>query len=120
MKAINELPEKGKFVVLFKSDHCPHCKKMEKLLRQVEKNKALNKELGFFSINISKQQDIAEKYNVRSVPLTVFINGKKIIGQELGAVSIKAVEMQINDLLKDGEFIKSIKRLFGSFKAQNR
>ena len=112
MKAIKDMPENGKFVVLFKSDHCPHCKTMERVLKQVEK-KGLNKDIEFYSINISKQQSVAEKYNVRSVPLTVFINGKKVVGQELGAVSAKAVEMQLEDLKKDGELIKSVKRLLG-------
>ncbi|WP_022670281.1 thioredoxin family protein [Hippea alviniae] len=112
MKQIKELPENGKFVVLFTSDHCPHCKKMEKNLKQIEK-KYQEKGIEFYTINISRNQEIALKYNIMSVPFTVFMNGKKLVGKEAGAVSIKAIELELEELIKDGEFVKKIKRLFG-------
>jgi thioredoxin 1 len=112
MRRINDLPDKGKFVVLFTSDHCPHCKKMEKILRNIEK-KYVSMGIEFYEINISKNQEAATKYSIMSVPLIVFMNGKKLVGKETGAVSQRAVEMELSDLLKDGEIWKKIKNIFG-------
>ncbi len=111
MKSINAIPEEGKFVLMFSSNHCPYCKQMEKTLKQVEKEYS-QKGISFFVLNISNNTEIAEKYSIRSTPQTFFVHGKKLVGQELGAVSKKAVEMQLDDLVKDGEFIKKLKRFF--------
>ncbi len=112
MKSAKELPEKGKFVALFVSDHCPHCKTLQRTMKQVEKKYA-DREIEFFIINISKNHKIAEKYGIRSVPFTVFMNGKKLVGKEMGDVSQRTIEINIEDLLKDGELIKKIKKIFG-------
>ncbi len=113
MKNIKTPPENnsGKYVLMFSSNHCPYCKKMEKILKQVEKNYT-QKGIEFFNLNISNNPDITDRFNIRSTPQTFFMHGKRVIGSEMGAVSTKAVEMQLNDLVKSGEFLKKIKGLF--------
>ncbi len=113
MKSVKDLPQKaGKYVLIFVSNHCPYCRQMEKLLKQLEKEYA-PKGIEFYQLNISTSPNIAEKYNIMSTPLTYFMNGKTVVGKELGAVSKKTVEMNLEELLKAGEFVKKIKRLFG-------
>ncbi|AEA34568.1 thioredoxin family protein [Hippea maritima] len=113
MKSIKELPEtKGKYVLMFVSNHCPYCRQMEKLMKQIEKD-YLDKGIEFYVLNISSNPEIATKYNIMSTPLTYFMNGKEVVGKEMGAVSKRAVELELEELLKAGEFIKKIKKLFG-------
>jgi len=113
MKNVKDLPEtKGKYVLMFVSNHCPYCKQMEKLLKEMEKEYA-PKGIEFYVLNISSNPEIAAKYNIMSTPLTYFMNGKTVVGKELGAVSKRTVELELEELLKAGELIKKIKRLFG-------
>ena len=113
MKTINRLPEtEGKYVLMFVSNHCPYCKQMEKLLKQMEKDYA-SKGIEFYVLNISNNPEIAQRYNIMSTPLIYFMNGKSVVGKELGAVSKRTVELELEELLKAGEFIKKIKKLFG-------
>ncbi len=113
MKNINAIPDfkDEKYVLMFTSNHCPYCKEMEKIIKGIEK-KYIEKGIEFFNINISNNLDIAEKYGIRSTPQTFFMHGKNTIGREIGAVSERAVEMQLDDLLKAGEFMKKIKGFF--------
>ncbi len=113
MKNIKNPPvdKDGKYVLIFTSNHCPYCRKMEKILKQIEKKYA-QKDIEFFNINISNNMELAEKYNIKSTPQTFFMHGNKVVGSEMGAVSTKAVEMQLEDLLKSGELLKKIKGLF--------
>ncbi len=113
MKTINKLPEtKGKYVLMFVSNNCPYCKQMEKLLKQMEKD-YVSKGIDFYVLNISNNPEIAQRYNIMSTPLIYFMNGKTVVGKELGAVSKRTVELELEELLKAGEFIKKIKKLFG-------
>ena len=113
MKTINKLPEtKGKYVLMFVSNNCPYCKQMEKLLKQMEKD-YVSKGIDFYVLNISNNPEIAQRYNIMSTPLIYFMNGKTVVGKELGAVSKRTVELELYELLKAGEFIKKIKKLLG-------
>jgi len=113
MKTVRELPEKdGKYVLMFVSNNCPYCKQMEKLLKQIEKN-YINKGIEFYVLNISTVPEIAQKYNIMSTPLTYFMHGKTVVGKELGAVSKRTVELELEELLKTGEWVKKIKKIFG-------
>ncbi len=113
MKNIKTPPDSkdDKYVLIFTSNHCPYCKKMEKTLKQIEKNYT-QKGIEFFNLNISNNPDVADKFNIRSTPQTFFMHGKRVVGNEMGAVSTRAVEMQLDDLLKSGELLKRIAGLF--------
>jgi thioredoxin 1 len=112
MKNIKTPPNEGKYVVMFTSNHCPYCKEMEKVIAKIEKNYT-EESISFYEINISQNPEIAEKYGIRSTPATFFMNAQKMVGHEIGAVSERAIEMQLSDLIKDGRFIKALKNLFG-------
>ncbi len=113
MKSIKDLPEtKGKYVLMFVSNHCPYCRQMEKLMKQIEKDYS-DKGIEFYVLNISSNPEIATRYNIMSTPLTYFMNGKEVVGKEMGAVSKRAVELELEELLKAGELLKKIKKIFG-------
>ena len=113
MKKVRDLPEtKGKYVLMFVSNHCPYCKQMEKILREMEKE-YLSKGIEFYVLNVSSNPEIAAKYNIMSTPLTYFMNGKTVVGKELGVVSKRTVELELEELLRAGEFLKKIKKIFG-------
>ncbi len=59
---------KGKSVVVFSSDNCPVCKRMEPVLSSVVHEISGVK---FCSVNTDASADLAQKFNVRSVPATI-------------------------------------------------
>lgn len=73
--------ENKKVFLVFNADWCRYCLKMEKETFQNPTVIAyVNRNFVPVSVNSDKQQDIAEKYNVRGLPSTWFIaeNGERI------------------------------------------
>lgn len=72
--------------VVFTAPWCSFCESMEKVCEGVEK---LCPQVRFFKVDIDENPEISEKYEVRSVPSTIFFKGKDMKGRKTGLMSKK-------------------------------
>jgi thioredoxin 1 len=86
------IPEKGKVLVDFYADWCGPCKAMKPTL---EKFKESSK-VPLLEINVDTENDIAQKYGIRSIPCFVVIEDKKETARKIGMQSVD----QLIDLVK--------------------
>ncbi|MDR2462051.1 MAG: thioredoxin [Mycoplasmataceae bacterium] len=76
--------EKNTWVVDFYADWCGPCKMLSPIFENVAKKYP---KINFTKINVDESNDIAEKYNVLSIPtIIVFKDGKKY-SQHVGFIS---------------------------------
>ncbi len=68
-------------VVDFYADWCGPCKMLSPILEQLEKE---NDDVEFFKINIDENPDIAEQYEVMSIPNVGLFKGGKLIDRSVG------------------------------------
>jgi len=72
----NEKISSGATVVDFYADWCGPCKRLTPVLEQIAD---LNSDINVFKVNVDDCNDIASKYNVRSIPYLVFFkDGEKV------------------------------------------
>ena len=76
-------------VVDFFADWCGPCKMLAPVLEQLERD---NDEVEFFKINIDENPEIAEQYEVMSIPNVGFFKGGELVDRSVGFKS--ADEMQ--------------------------
>lgn len=76
-------------VVDFFADWCGPCKMLAPVLEQLERD---NDEVEFFKINIDENPEIAEQYEVMSIPNVGFFKGGELVDRSVGFKS--AEEMQ--------------------------
>lgn len=75
------LVKKHAHVVQFFSPTCIHCKKMEKVL---DKLSNIYESVNFGAIDISKDMNLAKKYDVKSVPTIIFLKQGEMIQKVIG------------------------------------
>ena len=70
------LKENKKVLVDFNADWCGPCKMVGPILEKMSEE---NDKVKFVSVNIDDEEELAEKYNVFSIPcLVVFQNGEEV------------------------------------------
>jgi thioredoxin 1 len=70
------LKSENPVLVDFYADWCGPCKMLSPILEQLENE---NDEFEFFKINIDENQDVAEQYEVFSIPnVVIFKNGEAV------------------------------------------
>ena len=71
-KMNNKINQGGIMKVLdFYADWCGPCQMLKPILEEVEKE---HPDVEFVKVNIDEQQEMAEKYEVMSIPTLVFLN----------------------------------------------
>lgn len=75
------LVKKNACVVEFFSATCIHCKKMERVL---DKLSNVYESVNFGAIDISKDMNLAQRYDVRSVPTIIFLKQGEMIQKVIG------------------------------------
>ena len=90
--------KKGLVFVDFFAEWCMPCFMMGPIIDDIaEKFKG---KIKFGKVNVGESQELAQKYNVSSIPnLTIFKNGK-VINQFIGSLSEDELEEKLNSLLK--------------------
>jgi len=94
----NEFIKKGLVFIDFFAEWCMPCVMMGPIIDDIaEKFKG---KIKFGKVNVGESQELAQKYNVSSIPnLTIFRNGK-VINQFVGSMSEDELEEKLNSLLK--------------------
>ena len=82
-------------VLKFSATWCGPCRVLANTLKDVE---------GITNIDIDKEMETARKYNVRSVPLLVFLKDGVEVHRQTGAIPLQ----QYNQILDEVKFSKEI------------
>ena len=69
------------FVLIFVSKFCPHCKTIEKLVKNIEKE---YKDVTFYFVKSEESTKLLRKFNIRGFPTSLFIKEDKIIRTMIG------------------------------------
>jgi len=70
--------------VLFGGDHCPWCHKQKEVLLKDSVVDALSEYIVCY-VDVSEEKDIASKYRIRSIPVSIVLDsGERIVKKEVG------------------------------------
>lgn len=90
--------EKEKPVLVeFYAPWCAPCHALEPVLENVHKN--LNSKLNFVKVNINESPDIANKYQVLSIPTILIFKKGEISGTIMGVSDENQIIKKIEDLI---------------------
>ncbi len=80
-------------VVDFYADWCGPCQTMSPLVKEVAQK--LQGKARVIKINIDKNESVAQRYNIRSVPtFLIFKNGKEL-WRHSGTIDVRSLERQV-------------------------
>ena len=83
-----------KVLVDFNADWCGPCKMLKPIIEEISNE---NDNIKIISVNIDKEDELAEEYNVSSIPcLILFKNGKEI-KRNVGFISKDDIESIIGE-----------------------
>lgn len=85
-------------VVEYTSPVCSHCRAMQDIWSRLEESYAGR--LSFRQIDITKDEEAAERYHVMSVPTFLFIRNGKVRERLTGEVHPLILEQAVNKLLE--------------------
>lgn len=88
--------KKPVFVFLF-NPSCPHCHAMMPIVDSIFK---YNSNINLVKVDITKANDIAQKFNISGVPTFIVIKNSKVIGKFIGQMSKVEFEEKLNKLIK--------------------
>lgn len=101
MKAIKNNNDiiKGKNILLFATPNCKPCKNMKQVLEQLEKDHLSSAEINFYFIDATTNTKLASKYNIKSVPTTIFKNDDDIKDRFAGFIDNADLENKLINLI---------------------
>lgn len=79
-------------ILYFTAAWCPSCQNMAPAINQLEKNSQFQVR----KVDVDYDAALTERYNVRSVPTTMIMNGGEIIKQKAGAMSYEQLVNFVN------------------------
>ncbi len=85
---------KGNVIVDFYADWCGPCKMMEP---QFKKAAESSTEIKFGKINVDGSEDIASRFDVMSIPTTIFFKDGEIVERHTGAMTAAMIERKAKD-----------------------
>ncbi len=84
-------------IIDFYADWCGPCKAFNPVLQKVAKDFAGKAVVG--KINIDNSQNLAKKYDVKSIPTVLFFKDGKLVGKSNGAQTYGNLTKNIDSLL---------------------
>ena len=75
---------------------CGPCKQMEKIIQEVVNE---NKKVKLVKVNVDEQSDVANKYNVSSIPTLVFLKQDSEVNRIIGMTDKSKIVEKINRAL---------------------
>lgn len=98
-KAFQTLLEDHEFVLLnFSTEWCLPCRKMVPVLSSLESD--LASKIKFSSIDMDRNPDIAEKFQVRSIPTILVLKDGLELYRSVGFVEYDDLNAQLNEILE--------------------
>ena len=83
---------KGKLMVKFGADWCAPCKMMDKTIANLNSDIQIR----IVKVDIENSPELAQKYNVSSIPYTLFLNNGEIKEKMVGIIKDKDLINIIN------------------------
>jgi len=97
-REFNTLVQSDKpFVIDFYADWCGPCQTLMPTINKLASE--YSDEVEIVKVNIDNQQDIAQKFNVRSIPTLFFGKGQKISDRINGLASEHTIRKKIDTLV---------------------
>lgn len=79
-------------VLKFSATYCGPCKALAATLKQVT-------EVPIWEYDVDDDEELCEKYNIRSVPTLIFLNNEnKEVGRSVGNISLDAFYNKLKEL----------------------
>ncbi|PIR66562.1 MAG: thioredoxin [Parcubacteria group bacterium CG10_big_fil_rev_8_21_14_0_10_36_14] len=82
----------------FYAEWCGPCKMMSPVVDEIAEE--MKKDLKVFKINIEKEEDLASKYGIMSIPTFLIFKKGKVIEQIMGAMAKDRLEKTIKKAIK--------------------
>ena len=92
-----EFIKKGIVLIDFHAHWCMPCVIMSPIVNEISKKFRGKLKVG--KINIDNVPELAQKYNIRSIPNFILFKNGKVIGQFIGSVSKEEFEKRIKKYL---------------------
>ena len=89
--------EKGIVLIDFHAHWCMPCVIMSPIVDEISKK--FKDKLKVGKINIDNFPELAQKYNIRSIPNFILFKDKKVIDQFIGSISKEEMEKRIRKYL---------------------
>ncbi len=89
----SELP----VLIDFYADWCGPCKMMSPVVEELAKEQEGKAKVA--KINVDQEPEIAEKYDVMSIPNFVFIKNGKLVDQQIGATAKAKLVQKLDNLI---------------------
>jgi thioredoxin 1 len=86
----------SKKIIKFYADWCTPCKVIKPIFNELEKQYT---DIIFESCNIETNQELSNKYEIKSVPYFIFLNNDKIVNELVGSdsISLKNKTKELNE-----------------------
>ncbi|MBL7059336.1 thioredoxin [Candidatus Pacearchaeota archaeon] len=93
----NEIIKEGIVLIDFFADWCMPCIMMAPIIDELSEK--FNGKIKFGKVNIDENSELAQKYNVVSIPNFVLLKDGKVIEQFMGAMSAENFEEKLKKAL---------------------
>ncbi len=93
----NEFIKRGVVLIDFHANWCMPCVMMSPIVNEVSEK--LKGKIKVGKVNVDEAHEIAQKYNIRSIPTFIIFKEGKVAEQFVGAVSKDELEKKIKKLL---------------------
>lgn len=88
------LEKKGLVLVDFHAEWCGPCKMTDPIIEELSKEM---KDVSFAKVDVDQENEIAQEYNVSSIPSFYIFKDGKLVSQFVGAMGKEGFEDKIND-----------------------
>lgn len=92
-----KLTSKGVYVVDFYADWCGPCKMLSPVFQEVETN--LNNVASFMKVNIDNHIDIAQEYQISTIPTILIFKNGNVEDRMVGFNSKEVIETKIKNII---------------------
>lgn len=96
-KNFNDFISKGDVIVDFGAEWCGPCKIMAPELKKASEKL---KNIKFGKVNVDSNYELAERFQVMSIPTTIFFKNKEQVDRANGAISAVEIEKIANKNFK--------------------
>lgn len=84
-----ELTKNGEVLVKFYADWCGPCQMMKPVVEEFAEKHA---EIKVLEVNVDDEEELAEKYEVSTIPCFVAMKDGEEVAREIGAMPLKKLE----------------------------